>query len=116
MRTSPRGSPTDLPASAAAAAGLLAVSADLATLESLLANASHRLFTAFSQASQLVPQLEGQSPSEVEPALRKALADATVALQFEDMAQQKLAHAQSRLKAIAASLPGQATPYLGLRT
>lgn len=103
-----------MPTSPAAAAGLLAVSADLAALETLLANASRRLFTAFSQASQLVTRLEGNPPSETQPALRQALADAAIALQFEDMAQQKLAHAQSRLKAIATTLPTDTTPYLGL--
>lgn len=114
MRTPPCGSPTDLPPSPAAAAGLLAVSADLAALETLLANASRRLFTAFSQASQLVNRLEGSAPGESQPALRQALADAAVALQFEDMAQQKLAHAQARLRAMAATLPVEAAPYLGL--
>ena len=114
MRNPPCGSPTALPHSPAAAAGLLAVSADLAALETLLANASRRLFTAFSQASQLVNHLEGNPPDEAQAALRQALADAAVALQFEDMAQQKLAHAQSRLKAIATSLPADTTPYVGL--
>ncbi len=114
MRTLPCGSPADPPVSAAAAAGLLAVSADLATLDSLLANASRRLFAAFSQASQLVSLIEEHPTGRAEPALRQALADAAVALQFEDMAQQKLANAQYRLRAIADSLPGQSTPYLGL--
>lgn len=114
MRPPQCGSPTQLSTSPTAAAGLLAVSADLAALETLLANASRRLFTAFSQASQLVNHLEGNPPGEAQPALRQALADAAVALQFEDMAQQKLAHAQSRLKAMAITFPADTTPYLGL--
>ncbi len=115
MRTIPCGSATtDHPTSPAAAAGLLAVSADLAALETLLGNASRRLFTAFAQASQLVARLETDPLGGAQPALRQALADAAVALQFEDMAQQKLAHAQSRLKCIAATLPVDTTPYLGL--
>jgi len=114
MRTPQCGSPTQLSTSPAAAAGLLAVSAELTALESLLANASRRLFTAFAQASQLVNHLEGNPPGESQTALRQALVDAAVALQFEDMAQQKLAHVQSRLKAIATTLPAHTTPYLGL--
>lgn len=103
-----------MPTSPAAAAGLLAVSADLTALETLLANASQRLFTAFSQASQLVNHPQDNPRCEAQPALRQALADAAVALQFEDIAQQKIAHVQARLRVMATTWPEEATPCLGL--
>lgn len=102
MCNCPCGSAKDNPAQPAVAAELLAVSAQLGELEGLLSHASRRLFACFAEASRLVTGPEALSLSEQHRAVRQALSEAGIALQFEDIAQQKLIHAQSRLSNLAA--------------
>ncbi len=118
MCTCPCGSANETPAHPAVAAELLAVSAQLSELEGLLSHASRRLFACFAEASRLVTGPEALSLSEQHQAVRQALSEAGIALQFEDIAQQKLIHAQSRLSTLAAvssdaSSPSALTEPLG---
>lgn len=82
-----------------------AAAAELARLDHLLAEASRRLFSCFAGASRLVNALQADgTDADQWLALRQQLSDAAVALQFEDMAHQMLAHVQTRL-ALAAAAP-----------
>ena len=97
MRPNPPGLATEPPTPLAAQA-LDQAAAELARLDHLLAEASRRLFSCFAGASQLVNSLQADgSDADQWQALRAQLSQAAVALQFEDLAHQMLAHVQTRL-------------------
>lgn len=82
-------------------AELAAAGADLDRLQALLADACGALLASFEAAQA---QLGAASPAAAIAGARHELASAVVALQFEDIASQLIAHAQRRLRGCAERL------------
>jgi len=82
-------------------AELAAAGADLDRLQALLADACGALLASFEAAQA---QLGAASPAAAIAGARHELASAVVALRFEDIASQLIAHAQRRLRGCAERL------------
>lgn len=97
---------------------VLIAAADLDRLQALLADAVGQLAGRFVAADAALARsaddaAAGPIASALAARLRAVRADvrgAAVALQFQDMAEQMLAHALGRLRAVADSLGSQAMP------
>lgn len=86
---------------------LMAASNDLDRLQRLLSDASDVLMRRFTEAigaiGHIAPELDGRAE-----ALRAELSGAVVALQFQDMASQLIAHTGRRLRACADKIASEA--------
>ena len=98
MRPTPASAAAALPFLAAADLqdNLLMVARDLERLQTLLGDACDTLLAGFSGASAALRATAGAGP-EVERAIAH-LGSAVVALQFQDMSSQLIAHTQRRLR------------------
>jgi len=80
---------------------LLSAANDLERLQTLLSDACATLLAGFCSASEQLRQLRPSAGGNAPPAVTLALNNldgAAVALQFQDMAQQLIAHTQRRLR------------------
>jgi hypothetical protein len=86
---------------------LMAARNDLERLQRLLADACDMLMRRFTDASDVLGTLEPALDGRAD-ALRTELGGAVVALQFQDMASQLIAHTGARLRACADKLASEA--------
>lgn len=93
---------------------LIAVGNDLERLQGLLADACDTLLASFHAAhADLSASVQRGAPATASPAIGQALqhlGSAVVALQFQDIASQLIAHSQRRLRGCADRLARDAMP------
>ncbi|HEU4620747.1 MAG TPA: hypothetical protein VFS42_00855 [Burkholderiaceae bacterium] len=81
--------------------GVAAVLADLERLHALIGDAGETLLARFSQAQACAEALAAREDGSA-PLLRASLHGAITALQFQDIAQQLIAHASNQLRQLTA--------------